>query len=144
MNTPNRTALPINQAFRRVLQLLAAGLFRVGSAGLVDPCEPGVRLHHVIKYEDQDLVCSTAQTLLRVLCHGGYKQVLGLLGNSCKFIFASTTHSILCSTALCLEMSVWDGIVVTPLDRAYDEREMFPDAENPEQNADKMDTQSAE
>lgn len=96
MNTPNRQPLPINLAFRRALQLLAAGLFLEGSAGLVDPCEPNVRLHQFIAYKQQvknvfvlfgktfilplqDLVCATAQTLLRVLCHGGYKQVLGLL-----------------------------------------------------------------
>jgi len=115
MNTPTRTALPINHAFRRVLQLLASGMFLVGSAGLVDPCEPGLRVHHMIKYEDQDLLCSTAQTLLRVLSHGGYKQVLGMLGNS----------------SICLEMSVWDGIVVTPLDRAYDPVEMGVKTDEP-------------
>lgn len=33
MNNPGRQALPINQAYRRVLQLLASGLFLPGSAG---------------------------------------------------------------------------------------------------------------
>lgn len=34
MNNPSRQALPINQAYKRVLQLLASGLFLPGSAGM--------------------------------------------------------------------------------------------------------------
>lgn len=105
LNNPSRQALPLNQAYRRVLQLLSAGFFLPGSAGIADPCENGaLRVHTSMTLEEQDLVCLTAQTLLRVLAHGGYKQILGIEGNS----------------SIATEMSVWDGVVVSPLDRAYE------------------------
>jgi len=105
MNNPSRQAMPVYQAYRRCLQLLAAGLFLPGSAGIADPCEGGnIRVHTAMTLEQQDLVCLTAQTLLRVLSHGGYKQVIGLEGNS----------------SIATDMSVWDGVVVSPLEKAYE------------------------
>jgi len=108
LNNPNRTALSLTAAYKRVLQLLSAGFFCPGSAGISDPCEGGnVRVHTTMSLEEQDLVCLTAQTLLRVLSHGGFKQVLGIEGNS----------------SIATEMSVWDGVVVSPLERAYERSE---------------------
>merc|ERR1719228_819824 len=105
LHNPSRQALPLTASFRRILQLLSAGFFLPGSAGISDPCEGGaMRIHTAMSLEQQDLVCLTAQTLLRVLSHGGYKQILGIEGNS----------------SIASEMSVWDGVVVNPLERAYE------------------------
>lgn len=38
------------------------------------------------------------------MAHGGYKQILGIEGNS----------------SIATEMSVWDGVVVSPLEKAYE------------------------
>lgn len=124
MNNPNRQALPLNVAFRRCIQLLASGLFLPGSAGIVDPCENGaVRVHTAMSLEQQDVVCLTAETLLRVLSHNGYKQVLGLEGN----------------TNITTEMTVWDGVVVSPLDKAY---EKPPEKKDGEENTEDMEQEN--
>jgi len=117
MNNPSRQALPINQAFRRVFQLLAAGLFLPGSAGITDPCEGGnLRIHTAMTLEQQDICCLTAQTLLRVLAHGGYKHILGIEGNS----------------SIAKEMSIWDGVVVSQLEKAYEKPPEKKEGEDPE------------
>merc|ERR1719278_1086654 len=104
MNTPNRQPLSIGPAYKRFMQILSAGFFLPGSAGIVDPCESGaVRVHTAMTLEEQDQGCLTAQTLLRVLSNGGFKHILGIEGNS----------------SIATDMSVWDGVVVTPQDRAY-------------------------
>lgn len=113
MNNPARQPLPINIAFRRCLQLLSAGFFLPGSVGITDPCEGGAqRVHTSMSLEEQDQVCYIAQTLLRVLEHGGYKQVLGLEGVPGRR-----------SSNIATEMTVWDGVVVTPSEKAYEKQE---------------------
>lgn len=125
MNNPNRQPLTVAHAFKRSLQLLAAGFFLPGSAGIADPCEQGsVRVHTSMLLEQQDQVCYTAQTLLRVLCHGGYKQILGIEGKA----------------SIATEMSVWEGVVVTPSDKAYEKPEK-EDEEDKEENEEQMETQ---
>ncbi|CAD5112105.1 DgyrCDS1347 [Dimorphilus gyrociliatus] len=106
MHNPSRQPLSVNAGFRRCLQLLASGIFLPGSASIHDPCEPGqVRIHTILSLEQQDQICYTAQTLLRVLTHGGYKQIVGLE---------------LDRTDIDSAMTVWNGVVVTPSDKAYE------------------------
>lgn len=103
MNNPSRQALPVNIAFRRVLQLLASGLFLPGSSSIADPFETNnIRIHTVMSLEQQDVVCLTAQTLIRVLAVAGYKPILD--GDS----------------SLISETTQWNGVVISPLDKAYE------------------------
>ncbi|KAL1122927.1 hypothetical protein AAG570_003252 [Ranatra chinensis] len=103
MNNPSRQALPVNVAFRRVLQLLASGLFLPGSSSIADPFETNnMRVHTSMTLEQQDVVCLTAQTLIRILAVAGYKPILDS------------------NSSLITETTQWNGVVFTPLDKAYE------------------------
>ncbi|XP_050434242.1 interleukin enhancer-binding factor 2 homolog [Adelges cooleyi] len=73
----NKQTLPIQIAYRRVIQLLAGGLFLPGAAGIVDPCETGnLRVQTLLTLEQQDVLCTTAQHLVRIMAHGGFLSIL--------------------------------------------------------------------
>uniref|UniRef100_A0A915DXX9 DZF domain-containing protein n=1 Tax=Ditylenchus dipsaci TaxID=166011 RepID=A0A915DXX9_9BILA len=98
MHTRNRSPLPLASAFKRFFQILATGMLLPTSPSLVDP--------------DMDNICSTAQTLLRVILHGGAEQVLGMDAKSVVNVAS--------------ELTVWNNVVVTPLEKAYSAADMEP------------------
>lgn len=101
----NKQTLPIQIAYRRVIQLLAGGLFLPGSAGIIDPCESGnIRIQTLLSLEQQDLLCMTAQHLVRVMAHGGFIAVLNGNDNI-------------------LKLKSINGIVFDDLQKAYEKQE---------------------
>jgi len=131
---PNNTSLPITTAFRRALQLVAAGCFLPGSVGIIDPCESGqVRAHSVLGLEEQDLLCLTAQTILRTLSHGAFNEILAIDG---------------ASASLDTDITSWGGTIVTPGQPAYNKEEHKKESELLEQQnggttAEKKETEAA-
>ncbi|KAB0382376.1 hypothetical protein FD755_004293, partial [Muntiacus reevesi] len=120
MNNPTRQPVALNVAYRRCLQILAAGLFLPGSVGITDPCERGnFRVHTVMTLEQQDMVCYAAQTLVRILSHGGFRKILGQEGDA---------------SYLASEISTWDGVIVTPSEKAYEKPPEKKEGEEEEEN----------
>ena len=75
--------MPLGKAFRRLIQILSAGIFLPGSVGLTDPCAPGpYRIHTTLTLEEQDGICMTAQVNIVLLV----ELRLSLLMRRCIFL----------------------------------------------------------
>lgn len=64
---------------------------------------------------------------MRVLVHGGYKHILGLEGN----------------TSIAREMSIWDGVVVSPMQPVYEKPDDKKDESAAEFDAETMENEEA-
>ena len=62
------------------------------------------------------------------------------LSVQCRLKFPSINIGCLCVVDLTTDMTVWDGIVVTPSDKAYEKKE---DEEKDAGNEERMDVQQA-
>ncbi|XP_073238536.1 interleukin enhancer-binding factor 2 homolog [Porites lutea] len=132
MVNSSRQPLPVNVAFRRALQLLSSGLFLPGSLGIIDPCESGnVRAHSVLSLEEQDAICTCAQTLLRCLNHGAFNEILSLGQEGIPKVAVDT------------EVTSWGGVIVTPGQKAYEKQHDQEDEEG-EAEGDDDEEESAE
>ena len=64
LSNPTGESLPLGKAFRRLIQILAAGIFLPGSVGLTDPCAPGpYRIHTTLSLAEQDGICMTGTVI---------------------------------------------------------------------------------
>ncbi|CAD6196090.1 unnamed protein product [Caenorhabditis auriculariae] len=126
-STQNRQPLSLGHAFRRIIQVIATGIFLHGAPPLVDPTNP-LRIAFDLTLPEMDVVCLTAHTLLRIMNSGprGFRAVVGL-------------DSVYANEDLTKEPKIWDGVLIAPGQPVFSEECMTPMfSEQDEALADKM------
>ncbi|KAL7063444.1 hypothetical protein AAHC03_0658 [Spirometra sp. Aus1] len=110
MQNPSNQPLSLPTAFRRVIQVLSAGLFLPGSAGFIDPCEPNNRrVHSSIPLFEKDEICCAAQTICRIIGHNKYSVLFDI----------QRDNSLISPETLALLANKLPGMEVLPSETVY-------------------------
>lgn len=109
---------------------MASGFFLPGYTGTMGSFAPGRGIQpNLLTYEDQDAITGTAQTLLRIMSHGGWSSIIGLDKSKLSKLYQKYQKigiiNIFCITLLADKdiinsITVWNGVVVHPSEKAYE------------------------
>lgn len=101
--THDSQPLPINLAFKRILEVMSGGIFLPYSIGIPDPVEPKMPIHGKLAILAQERITRQAQLLLRVLNYNC----------GCKYIFTSDSNTFGNSFDVAESVSYCDNIYLS-------------------------------